>query len=96
MKKNVLAIVGEDEKREIQDLYERINALNSLSITLAESNVVFIENSDFYSKIVEDLVTSKKKYQLWWLEMSEKYGLDKSVLEKTQIDFISNTIFIQN
>ncbi|HGD6081869.1 TPA: CXXX repeat peptide modification system protein [Streptococcus agalactiae] len=94
MERNILVTVKEEEKQEIQDLFERINALKSLAMTLADNNLEFEKHSLLYEKLIKDLQESNKKYEQWWSNIANKYTLDVELLKKATIDFSSNEIFI--
>lgn len=94
MEQNILVTVREEEKQEIQDLFERINALKSLAMTLADNNLEFEKHSLLYEKLIKDLQESNKKYEQWWSNIANKYTLDVELLKKATIDFSSNEIFI--
>lgn len=94
MERNILVTVKEEEKQEIQDLFERINALKSLAMTLADNNLEFEKHSSLYEKLIKDLQESNRKYEQWWSNIANKYTLDVELLKRATIDFSSNEIFI--
>lgn len=83
MERNILVTVKEEEKQEIQDLFERINALKSLAMTLADNNLEFEKHSLLYEKLIKDLQESNKKYEQWWSNIANKYTLDVELLKKS-------------
>ncbi|HGP0548486.1 TPA: CXXX repeat peptide modification system protein [Streptococcus pyogenes] len=94
MEQKILVTVKEEEKQEIQDLFERINALKSLAMTLADNNLEFEKHSLLYEKLIKDLQESNRKYEQWWSNIANKYTLDVELLKRATIDFSSNEIFI--
>ena len=65
--KRVIGFVAEQEKDEIQALFERRNGLNELAMILT------IDNDVLYEKLVKDLGETSTKFQDWWDRMAEKY-----------------------
>ena len=94
MEQKILVTVKEEEKQEIQDLFERLNALKSLAMTLADNNLEFEKHSLLYEKLIKDLQESNRKYEQWWSNIANKYTLDVELLKRATIDFSSNEIFI--
>ena len=66
--KKIISRVTEEEKNEIQALFERRNGLNELS------QILTIENEALYEKLVKDLGETGAKFQDWWDRMGEKYN----------------------
>lgn len=56
-----------EEKKEIQQLFERRNGLNELA------RVVTVDNTDLYEKLVKDLGETGTRFQQWWDSMAQKY-----------------------
>lgn len=65
--KKFIVQVNEPQKNEIEKLFERMNSLRSLSLTLSTNNELFNENSYLYEKVLEDLSSTQKKYDQWWV-----------------------------
>lgn len=94
-KQNDLIVkITEEERDTISDINEKLNSLTSLSRTLCEENVVYNENSDFYSRIVEDMNKARTEYNNWWKEISAKYNLQPDRLDKYYVNFISCGIYL--
>lgn len=55
-----------EEKKEIQQLFERRNGLNELA------RVVTVDNTDLYEKLVKDLGETGTRFQQWWDSMAQK------------------------
>ncbi|MGS0763611.1 CXXX repeat peptide modification system protein [Syntrophomonas curvata] len=85
----------ETEKDEIESLFERMNSLHGLSLTLAASNDLFQENSNMFERIVSDLAQTQKKYKQWWECIADKYNLDKSRLEEYRVNFQDSCLYFQ-
>ena len=67
MSKKVVGHVTEEEKAQIQALFERRNGLNELAKILSPDNV------ELYERLVKDLGETTTKFQKWWDDMSSKY-----------------------
>lgn len=52
----ILANIEKEEVLEIEKIFGRLNSLHNLSVTLAANNMLFEEKSDFYAKVIKDLV----------------------------------------
>ena len=65
--KRIIGSVTEQEKNEIQSLFERRNGLNELAMILTA------ENDALYEKLVKDLGETGSKFQNWWNQMAAKY-----------------------
>ena len=55
-----------EEKKEIQQLFERRNGLNELA------RIVTTDNSELYEKLVKDLGETGTRFQQWWDRMAQK------------------------
>lgn len=66
MKKNV-GRVTEEERNEIQQLFERKNGLNELAKILTP------ENTELYERLIHDMGRTGIKFQNWWDKMYQKY-----------------------
>ena len=65
--KKSVGYVTEEEKNEIQTLFERRNGLNELA------KIVTADNTVLYEKLVKDMGETSTKFQDWWDRMSQKY-----------------------
>lgn len=80
--------VTEEEKTEIQNLFERRNGLNELA------KIVTADNDDLYERLVKDIGETSTKFQKWWDDMSNKYQWKSSPNGHWEIDFESNIIYL--
>lgn len=78
----------EEEKDEIQMLFERRNGLNELA------KVITSDNEALYEKIVKDMGETSTKFQNWWKRMSEHYQWEGSDKGNWEIDFQTNNIYL--
>ena len=70
-----------EEKKEIQQLFERRNGLNELA------RVVTVDNTNLYEKLVKDLGETGTRFQQWWDSMAQKYHWESSDNGSWEINF---------
>ena len=86
--KKVIGRVTEEEKNEIQALFERRNGLNELS------QILTVENEALYEKLVKDLGETGTKFQNWWNRMGEKYNWESAEGGNWEINFETCEIYL--
>lgn len=86
--KKVIGRVTEEEKNEIQTLFERRNGLNELS------QILTVENETLYEKLVKDLGETGTKFQDWWNRMGEKYNWESVEGGNWEINFETCEIYL--
>lgn len=86
--KKLVGIVTEEEKNEIQTLFERRNGLNELAKILTAADEVL------YEKLVKDMGETGMKFQNWWDRMSDQYQWESVVDGNWEIDFSTNEIYL--
>ena len=86
MSTKVVGHVTEEEKAQIQALFERRNGLNELAKILSPDNV------ELYERLVKDLGETTTKFQKWWDDMSSKYKWEGVENGNWVIDFQTNEI----
>lgn len=86
--KKVIGRVTEEEKNEIQALFERRNGLNELS------QILTAENEALYEKLVKDLGETEAKFQNWWNRMGEKYNWESAEGGNWEINFETCEIYL--
>ena len=86
MKKQV-GEVTEEEKKEIQALFERKNGLTELAKIINADNAL-------YEKLVMDMGTTSTKFHAWWDKMSKKYQWEMKDGGNWEIDFETNKIYL--
>lgn len=84
--RKVIGKVTEEEKREIQQLFERQNGLNELA------KILTTDNDALYEKLVKDLGETGTKFQSWWDRMAEIYQWERAEDAHWEIDFVTNEI----
>ena len=67
MTKKIIGQVTEEEKIEIQTLFERRNGLNELA------KILTADNAELYERLVRDMGETGSKFQDWWNRMADKY-----------------------
>ena len=88
--KKLVGQVTEEEKNEIQKLFERRNGLNELA------QIVTADNETLYKKLIADLGKTGTEFSSWWNRMSEKYQWESCESGHWEIDFTTNEIYINN
>lgn len=86
--KKIISRVTEEEKNEIQALFERRNGLNELS------QILTVENEALYEKLVKDLGEMGAKFQDWWDRMGEKYNWESVEDGNWEINFETCEIYL--
>ena len=86
--KKVIGRVTDEEKNEIQTLFERRNGLNELS------QILTVENETLYEKLVKDLGETGTKFQDWWNRMGEKYNWESVEGGNWEINFETCEIYL--
>ncbi len=86
--KKLVGQVSEEEKKEIQSLFERRNGLNELA------KIVTAANEELYEKLVKDLGETGTRFQQWWDSMAQKYRWESAENGNWEINFESNEIFL--
>ena len=84
----VVGKVTEEEKNEIQQLFERRNGLNELAKRLTA------DNTDLYEKLVSDLGETGRRFQSWWDRMSVKYQWESIKGGNWEINFDTCDIYL--
>ena len=87
MKKEV-GRVTEQERDEIQALFERRNGLNELAKILTP------DNTELYERLVVDLGKTSVDFQDWWSKMAKKYSWESDENGNWEIDFNSCSIYL--
>ncbi len=88
MEKKIVGSVTEQEKNEIQTLFERRNGLNELAMILTA------DNDALYEKLVKDMGETGAKFQDWWNRMSEKYQWERAENGHWEINFETYEIYL--
>lgn len=86
--KKVIGKVTEEEKCEIQRLFERQSGLNELA------KIVSADNDALYEKLVKDLGETGVKFQDWWNRMAGCYQWENGEDAHWEIDFVTNDIYL--
>ena len=79
--KRIIGSVTEQQKNEIQSLFERRNGLNELAMILTA------DNDALYEKLVKDLGETGTKFQNWWDRMAAKYQWESAEGGNWEINF---------
>ncbi len=88
MTKKVVGQVTEEEKNEIQTLFERRNGLNELAKILTS------DNAELYERLVKDMGETGTKFQNWWDSMAQKYQWESVEGGNWEINFSTCEILL--
>lgn len=86
--KKIVGSVSEQEKKEIQQLFERRNGLTELA------KIITVDNDALYQKLVKDMGETATNFQQWWDEMYEKYQWERTENGSWEINFQTNEIYL--
>ncbi len=79
--KKAIGKVTEQERNEIQALFERRNGLNELAKILTS------DNAELYERLVKDMGETGTKFQNWWDSMAQKYQWESAEDGHWEINF---------
>lgn len=80
--------VTEQERDEIQSLFERRNGLNELA------QILTAEKTELYERLVKDLGETSTKFQSWWNDMETKYQWESADDGNWEINFNDCSIYL--
>ena len=86
--KKIIGKVTEEEKREIQSLFERRNGLNEWA------KVLPADNAELYEKLVTDMGETGTRFQAWWDRMAQKYNWESADGGNWEINFTTCDIYL--
>ncbi len=84
----MIAKVSEEEKKEIQALFERKNGLAELS------KILTADNTALYDKLVQDMGETQTRFQKWWDDMGAKHKWESRPDGNWEINFQTNEIYL--
>lgn len=79
--KKTIGKVTEQERNEIQALFERRNGLNELA------KILTADNAELYERLVKDMGETGTKFQNWWDSMAQKYNWESAEGGHWEINF---------
>lgn len=79
--KKTIGKVTEQERNEIQALFERRNGLNELA------KILTADNAELYERLVKDMGETGTKFQNWWDSMAQKYQWESAENGHWEINF---------
>ena len=82
--------VSIEERNEIQQLFERRNALKELA------KILTADNDELYEKLLSDLGRTNTDFQKWWDTMASKYQWESIDGYQWQIEFDTCDIYLVN
>lgn len=84
----VVGKVTDEEKNEIQQIFERRNGLNELA------KILTVDNTELYDKLVRDLGETGTRFQTWWDRMGAKYQWEGIEGGNWEINFDTCEIYL--
>lgn len=79
--KKAIGKVTEQERNEIQALFERRNGLNELA------KILTADNAELYERLVKDMGETGTKFRNWWDTMAQKYNWESAEGGHWEINF---------
>lgn len=79
--KRIISKVTEEERNEIQALFERKNGLNELA------QILTADNAELYERLIKDMGETGSKFQNWWDRMAQKYQWERTEDGHWEINF---------
>lgn len=79
--KKTIGTVTEQERNDIQSIFERRNGLNELA------KILTADNAELYERLVKDMGDTGMKFQNWWDTMSQKYRWESDENGHWEINF---------
>lgn len=79
--KKAIGKVTEQERNEIQALFERRNGLNELA------KILTADNAELYERLVKDMGETGTRFQNWWDSMAQKYQWESAEDGHWEINF---------
>lgn len=86
--KKVIGKVTEQERNEIQALFERKNGLSELA------KILTADNAELYERLISDMGQTGTKFQNWWDSMVQKYQWESVDGGHWEINFDSCEIIL--
>lgn len=84
----IVGKVTEEERNEIQTLFERRNGLQELA------KILKADDAELYEKLVKDLGETGTKFQNWWDTMGKKYNWESAPNGNWSINFDTCDIYL--
>ncbi len=95
MEKRIIGSVTDEEKEQIESLYERKNGLVELMYSLNQNTLLSEEaKSSIYDKLVLDMGKTEVSFDKWWSDMQQKYQWISPEGYSYFIDFHTNEIML--
>ena len=88
MERKLVGQVTIEEKKEIQQLFERRNGLSELA------KILTTENAELYEKLVKDMGETTTKFQQWWDSKARSYNWESVDNGNWEINFETCEIFL--
>ena len=95
MERRVIGTVTVEEKKQIENLFERKNGLGELLLIISGNNLLDEETkNNTYEKVIVDMGKTKTAFDKWWTDMQNKYQWPNINGYSYHIDFVTNEIIL--
>lgn len=94
MEKTYICDIPELEAKNLLDILEMKNTLESLVLQIAEDNDILKEDSQLYTRLVEDYKKITSEYNKFWIPYFKKYKDLVNENQELSIDFETNGLFV--
>ena len=94
MNKELLGLVTEQEKEEIQKLFERKSALQEIIPSLNSGLLTAEQTDELYEKVIIDMGKTNTNFHQWWNDKAKQYNWKSVENASWNIDFETNEIFL--
>ena len=84
----IVGKVTEEERNDIQTLFERRNGMQELA------KILKADDAELYEKLVKDLGETETKFQIWWDTMWKKYNWESAPNGNWSINFDTREIYL--
>lgn len=95
MENRIIGSVTDEEKDQIESIYEKKNGLIELMYSLNQNTLLSEETTNsIYDKLASDMGKNKVSFDEWWSEMQQKYQWISPEGYSYFIDFHTNEIML--
>lgn len=86
--------IVESEKKDMLNIYEKINALNELQLSIKDYEMDERKKQQLINKINNDINQTEKNFLDNWLILINKYKWKVEKNNKLKLDFNTNLVYI--
>lgn len=93
--RKLLGRVSQEDRDELQALFERKNGLTELVYSLMDIDDEKLKNHYFYERLLTDMANTTAKFDQWWLDKAVQYHWEDQPGHVWDIDFASCEVFLR-